>query len=503
MSRQQREWVWAGLIGLAFALRVMGLEVQSLWRDEVDALRFAQRPLVDLLHTFGEPGQNGPLYFLVLCPWLKVAGQSEFALRFFSVIAGVLGVPLLRRLSQHLFPGQPAIGIGAGLLMTTSPYLVWYDQEGKMYAAVVTLAMLSMERFLVALEGGQWRSWGVYLVVTSALFYVHLLGALIVPVQVVAAWVLVRRNRRFDWRGWLVSLAVLTAPYLPLLIWQVPLLLHPADTGFRFVPLPEMLVSLWTSYSLGVVQRLQPWMAALFGGVLMAGTVAVERRWRTVVWGVLFAWLLIPVVGVFLISLVRPLFTARYLILITPAYLLLLAGGLATVRDRSRLLGGMLTAALLVTNGWGIWCQSRTLLKADFRAATRYIAARLSPDDLILFQIPYGRYSFEYYWPRPKPLPAVGGAYRAYVPWVTGGGHPAYRWAEGLYTNSGMGPDQVARRMAEITAGSRVVWLVATEMSLWDERGLVQAWLEEHGRLTDEVQFVRVTVSRYDLSGGG
>lgn len=502
VNRRQQEWLWIGLTGLAFALRAVGLEVQSLWRDEVDALRFAQRPLADLLHAFGQPGQNGPLYFLMLCPWLKLAGQSEFALRFSSVVLAVVGVPLLRRFSQRLFPGQPGIGLGAGLLMVTSPYLVWYGQEGKMYAGVVTLAILSMERFVAALSRGTWRRWAMYLVVTGALFYVHLLGALIVLVQIVVSWVLVRRNRGFDWRGWLVSLAVLTIPYLPLLAWQVPLLLHPADTGFRFVPLPEMLVSLWTSYSLGVVQRLQPWTAALFGGVLVMGTVAVERRWRMTVWGVLLPWLLIPVVGVFLISLVRPLFTARYLILIMPAYLLVLAVGWMTVWGYSRLLGGLLAAVLLVTNGWGIWCQSRTLIKADFRSATRYVADRLSPDDLILFQIPYGRYSFEYYWPRPEPAPSVGGAYRAYLPWVTGKGRPAYRWAEGVYTNSGMDPDEVARRMTAITAGSRVVWLVASEVSLWDERGLVQAWLEEHGTLTEEARFVRVTVFRYEIRNG-
>jgi hypothetical protein len=34
---------------------------------------------------------------------------------------------------------------------------------------------------------------------------------------------------------------------------------------------------------------------------------------------------------------------------------------------------------------------------------------------------------------------------------------------------------------------------------LWDERGLVQAWLAEHGTLTDEAQFVGVTVMRYEL----
>ncbi|MFN2291635.1 MAG: hypothetical protein ACK2UC_10630, partial [Anaerolineae bacterium] len=149
-------------------------------------------------------------------------------------------------------------------------------------------------------------------------------------------------------------------------------------------------------------------------------------------------------------------------------------------------------------------------LKADFRAATRYVAARLEPEDLILFQIPYGRHSFEYYWPEVQPAPAEPPAapdcvppapkmaYRVFLP-ISEVGRGTYRWAEGLYTNNGMDPGEADRRMEELTAGNSGVWLVATEAELWDERGLVQAWLEEHGTRSEEAHFVRVDVYRYEL----
>jgi hypothetical protein len=43
------------------------------------------------------------------------------------------------------------------------------------------------------------------------------------------------------------------------------------------------------------------------------------------------------------------------------------------------------------------------------------------------------------------------------------------------------------------------VWLIATEVAMWDERGLVQAWLEHNGALADEAHFVGVSVYRYEL----
>lgn len=502
VSERWHRWALIGLIGLAFGLRVVGLDSQGLWRDEVDAIRFASRPISDLLRAFITPGQNGPLYHLLLRPWLSLAGDSEFALRFFSVLFGVLAVPLAYRLARRLFPRLSCIGLITALLLVTSPYLVWYSQEGKMYALLVALILLSMERYLSAVERGGWRRWLTYVLVTGLGYYVHLIAALIVPMQALVFFFLPRRDRHPRWLPWLASLAALGIPYLPLLLWQLPLLQTPGNTGYRFVPLHEMLFSLLVNYSLGVVQDTRLWTLVPFVGlVLAAGLLGIRRESRVARLAILLGWLLVPVLGTFLVTLVRPLFTARYLIYVLPAYSLLLAAGLVAIARRTRLLASLLLLAVLAVNGWGIWLQAITPLKTDFRAATGYLVRRMAPGDLILFQIPYGHHSFEYYLQRQPVSHPSGGGYRLFLPMVVGGGGKSYRWAEGLYTNAGMEPAEAARRMAEITANSRVVWLVATEVSLWDERGLVQAWLDGHATLTDEARFVRVTLRRYELPG--
>ncbi len=498
-----QRWLPVGIPALAFALRAVGLDFQSLWRDEIDAIRFASRDLPRLLTGLWTPGENGPLYYLLLRPWLDVAGRSAFALRFFSLFFGVLTVAVVYRLGRRLFPTHGAVGLLAALLAALSPYLVWYGQEGKMYALVVFLVALAMERYLAALAQGGWSRWAAFVLLTTIAFYTHLIAVLIVPVQMVAFFLHDRSTRRRRRWPWLASMAALTLPYLPLLAWQFPLL-RPAETGYPFVPLPDMASTLLWNYSLGVLARggwaLIPFMMLL----LAAGLLPLERRARLTSLGVLLCWLLLPVLSFFLLTLVRPLFTARYLIFILPAYLLLLAAGLVAVAGRSRLLGGLSLFALLALSGRGLWLQATTPLKADFRAATAYVARHGTPQDLLLFQIPYGRHSFDYYFQSWGDSPPGGaerrfrGEYRLFLPLVQGGGE-RYRWAEGLYTNGGMTPEEVDRRMTALTAGSRVVWLIATETALWDERGLVHAWLEEHARLTDRADFTRVTVYRYEL----
>jgi uncharacterized membrane protein len=489
---------------------MIGLDSESLWRDEVDAIRFAIQPLSDLLGLLVAPGQNGPLYYLVLRPWLNLAGQSEVALRFLSVACGTLAVPLVYRLGRRLFPLLPSLALLAALLTATSPYLVWYGQEGKMYTLAVALVLFSMDRYLAALERGGWQRWLLYVVATTAAFYVHLIAALIVPAQVILFFLTDGGIRKARWKPWLVSIAVLTVPYLPLLRWQLPLILNPSNsTGYSFVSLPRMLISLLENYSLGVLHGQVRWSLFLFVGLLLAaGLVWQGQRARLRSLAYLVCWLLVPLLGFFLITLVRPIYTARYLIYILPAYLLLLAAGSAAVWRNSRLLASFWLVALLAANGRGVWTQARTQVKADLRGATQYVANRMAADDLLLFQIPYGRHSFDYYYehaPRPSPaqpapaLAPVGGGFQVLLPLVSSRDRMSYLWKEGLYTNAGMSLDEADRGMSSLVSGNRVVWLIATEVSLWDERNLVQTWLDRHATLTDKAQFVGVTASRYEL----
>ncbi len=509
MARGKRAWLLVGLVGLAFAVRVAGLDSQSLWRDEVDAIRFATLPGGDLLGMFVMPGQNGPLYYLLLRPWLALAGLSEYALRFFSVFFGTLAVPLIHSLTRRIFPTLPSLALLAAVLTATSPYLIWYSQEGKMYSLVLVLALLSMDRYLAALERGGWQRWLLYVAVTGTTVYVHFVAALLVPVQIVSFLLMGSETRKARWRGWLGSMGLLVLPYLPLLRWQVPLALSPAETGYAFAPLHKMLVSLFASYSLGPAAGSLTWAAFLFVALLLAAWLLWrEDRSHLASLGILTGWLCIPVLGLFLVTLIRPMYTARYLIFVLPAYLILLAVGLVAIARRSRLLAGPLLAALLVSNSLMVWRQAATPMRADFRAATEYVASRMSRHDLLIFQIPYGRYSFDYYLERYRMQQQREGevearsnwdpAYRVFAPLVASDGAP-YRWADGLYTNGGMGLEAVSSSMERLTADVDTVWLIATEVEMWDEEGLVQGWLGRHATLAEQAHFVRVSVYRYSF----
>ena len=244
-------WGMIGLLIIAFAVRVFSLTHQSLWRDEVDALRFATASWSELLGTFTRPGWNGPLYFALLRGWIALTGRTEFALRYFSLLAGVTAVALAFVLARRL--SNRFAAFSCALLFALSPYFIWYSQETKMYAlilALVTLAIYALRR-AVGKGGAAW--WATFVVATSLAVYCHILAALIIPVEMILAliWGLEAHNGGW-WKGALASFACLTLPYLPLLRWQLPLVFSPAQTGFAFYSFDQILLVMLTGFATGI-----------------------------------------------------------------------------------------------------------------------------------------------------------------------------------------------------------------------------------------------------------
>lgn len=479
---------------LAFALRGLTLVNQSLWRDEVDALLFATKPLAQFIEMFRQPGQNGPLFFLALRPWLDAAGHSEFALRFPSVLLGTLAIPVFYVLIARL--AGTHVGLVAALLMATAPYAVWYGQEAKMYAALTLLipaallAITHIARVRVS-AAGRGLAWITLYLLTSLSVYTHLLAVLAVPVQVVWLLVLPGGWPAIRIRNAALYLAALALPYVPFLSWAPGVWTSSSETGHPFAPFGDIVQVLAGAFSRGVLGiqpvSLLPHMVALLGGLILwplarrdGGETGQGRpaRWRVAV--LLGVWLALPPVLIYLVSLGMPLFTDRYVIWAMPAFLALLACGIAVLTSEWRPMGVAVGVTILALNGWSMYLQATKPIKADFRAAAAYVVARWQPGDALMYQIPYNRYTFAYYASgRQEPQ------------------DPAWQGAEGPYTNAGLDEAATDAWMATRLGGAKTVWLISSEAPMWDARDLTGQWLESNAVETERAEFERVTVERY------
>jgi mannosyltransferase len=476
------------LVLLAFGLRLYHLDYQSLWRDEMDAILFARQNLGQILPLFVRPGHNGPLYYLALHGWIRLVGDSEFSVRFLSLVCGVLSVPLVYLLGRRWIGYRASLV--AALLTTTSPYLIWYGQEGKMYALLLLLSVLSTYVYLLAMERNRLYLWICYVLVIALSFYVHLLSVLILPFHFLLFFVTWPRYRR-AWKAWLLAFAVLTLPYLPLLRWEAVLFVRPFTTGHHFYALHEILAILLSAFSLNAAQGRNLLSIALFVFLLLAGLLLTMRSRGAVSQAaggqpegadrdriILALYLFLPILAIFLISLGIPIFTDRYLITVVPAFLLLLGRGVGALRERSAVLGTACLALVVVSNMYVVSLQTHTPIKSDFRSVARYVEEE-DRGDLLVFLIPQVRPVFDYYYQRP------------------------FDWADAPFTNRGMESGEVNAYMKDVTDGHQAVWLIASEVEQWDSRGLVQEWLQSHGTLLERRNFARADAHLYYLEFTG
>jgi len=459
---------------LAFGVRIGGLTAQSMWRDEVDAIRFAQTSPQTLIGYFTQPGWNGPLFYLLLRPWLEVAGQGEFSARFFSLVFGTLSVALVYHLGRRWF--SPEVGGMAALWMALSPYMVWYSQELKMYALLCTLVPALFACYDRALECGGWPRWTAAVLLSWITMTTHIIAALTLPAL---AGLALRPTARS--KVGLPVLGIMAAPGLIILPWIAPLLIQGQNIGHRFVPLNTMVWIMLQAFSRGVtvIGDVWPMVVAVFG--LLAGTMLWPRPRATADaqtgWRIagLWIWLLLPLIGLYIIALRVPLFVDRYLIWIGPAFYILVARGVAELWARSR----RGAAAFILLTGMffvlGLWTQTANPIKSDFRAAAAFVREHRRPNELVMFHISYIRYTFEYYY------------------------GPAAPYADGVPTDNQTLELHVDAQMRTRTAGYETVWLVLSEPEMWDRRGMTVEWFAKHAQAARRADFARVSVIEYRL----
>jgi 4-amino-4-deoxy-L-arabinose transferase-like glycosyltransferase len=497
------------LIFIAFLMRLNGLTYQSLWRDEVDAICFAQAPLAkdlsqtalsftptcppnipELLAAFTEPGFNGPLFFLILRGAIGLWGYSEFALRFFSLLCGVLSVALIITLGTRLF--NRAVGLIAGALLAFSAYQVWYSQEAKMYTLITMLALASIYFLRRAVEEGRLRFWIGVVVCTTLAMGSHILAALLVPTQVLLFLLWWPYSRRHLIAG-IIALACVSVPYLPVGWPRVQLLFAPSETGFGRYTFGEMLGVLGRAYTGGILNNSdERWLLIVTGtaaALAIFGLISIDTPPRPpsmpdrILTRIsIAAWALIPVVVIALISINRPLFTDRYVIWAQSAFYLAVALGVYALWKWIKPLGVLALAALIVMNSVGVMTQATTPCKSDFRAAAETIGPQLQSGDLVVFQIPHVQHTFDYYL--RQPYQAMSGPYTNYPGDVDG------------YHSSA---EDTLASFRPMFANQHTVWLVSSEAAMWDARNLLQQWLDANGEITFREEYAQVQVTRYEL----
>lgn len=390
-------WLLIALIVLAAAARLYRIQTQSIWFDEGWSAYAAVQPT--LAAAIAADPTNPPLYYLLLNIAARGFGDSTFALRWFSALAGLLVMPLVYRLGCRLFDTRA--GVWSAFLAGFSPLLWWASQEARMYtllAVLVTAAALAFHRLLE--RPARWV-WAALWAAEVALLYAHNTGpvaALWLNAAALLAWALYRRP---NWRLWLAGQVVVGLLWLPWFITRF-LLLQEANSAVTSAPpldaalLARMWESLWAgSWSLVGQETV---VSALAAALLVLALLLIPWRKPAARWLVGHAALLSGGLLLGLAILGNDLH-GRYLVMVTPLLLAAIGAGLGGLRLRwsapaaGFFLAAFVAAVFFVTTG-------PAYQHDDVRGMVRYYADALAEDDTVLAWSYADRYDLWYYWER-------------------------------------------------------------------------------------------------------
>ncbi len=372
---------------LGFVLRVYGLDIQSLWNDELSALMRSGYDswwqVFQLEHRLEShpPGYNTLLFFLT--SWF---GDDAALLRLPSAVAGTVLIYGMYRLGTVLFSrreGALAAGLMAVLLTP-----VYASQEARPYAIMMMFAVFATVYYVEILEAVfaghtvRRRAIALYVINATLCSYFHYFGLAYVGLQGIFALVLGMRNRSLL-RITIAIGAALFVLYLPALRIFFAQFADPTAFAPQAAPTPvafyrfALYLFNWSPWFAGVALLAVMAWAGLAVTHLARRPREVRKIDRQVVVIIgLAVWALVPIVATYLFSHVKtPIFMNRYLVVSLPAVYLLVSRAIMRIPLRQSLQVGLVVGIVgyAAVDLVGNVRYYTTVNKQQFREAAAYV----------------------------------------------------------------------------------------------------------------------------------
>ena len=398
--------------GVGALLTAIELGTRSLWLDEGATFAIVSQHGAALWRAIAHDGGNMLLYYLVMHVIVAWVGDAAWVMRLPSVIATAASGGLVAATALRLFPGNRRLATAAGLLAVVSLPLVFWGQNARGYAWIVTLSLGSFLAFIAILQTPPDRApsrpaIAGYVLTTLAALYVGYDAALMIPAQLVLLPLFRERARLVI--GCLALVALLCVPLLVLaaergsgqLFWVLPLSWQIAGQSTLIVlsaAVPPSFHRTATTVPTAIVVGL-----AVITGLAVAGRAAFtalrdgrgRESWPLLM---LLSWLLVPtVLTLIAYAAGEPIELWRVAILELPPLALLMAWLLMRPAVAPAL--GIAGVAVLLALRLLQVIPSYGVSSEPWKAAAAYVV-RSTPADrpaCIAFYPQDGREPFDYY----------------------------------------------------------------------------------------------------------
>lgn len=369
---------------------------QPFWRDEAFSYFMAKKSIIEIIFLTAKDF-NPPLYYFILHFWMKVFGGSEIVLRSLSMIFfwGTIYAAFL--FLNDVFKMKEKRALFYLLLFIINPFLLYYAFEARMYSMIAFFATLSFYYFFK-------KNYKLYTLVTILGLFTHYFMIFVVAGQWLFLWI---NKKDFQFKKSSLYLSgLIFSPWLLFSLWQRNLFSSFWITRPQLkyiLGLPVIIYTGIESYAnidpiiLKKIQSNLFYLTLVLLLVLITGIYfyvkKLDKKDR-LVFQMLVLWAIgIPIfVGV--ISLIKPIFLARYLIFASVGLILLIIFILEKINDLVR---AILLAILFVLTINYNQIQLSYGKKTDSEKTLREIKAIMNKGDSVYVTDELDYFTAEYY----------------------------------------------------------------------------------------------------------
>lgn len=395
-------------------LSSISLFTQSIRLDESQQIWISTKS-VSTIVSFVATDVHVPLYAILLHFWMQLFGSSIIAARVPSLLFFLATLPVLY-ITYKEAANEKIAGI-ATIAFASSPFLLWYSSEARMYTMFTFATALNMLYFLRFVESGGQKGKLGYVLSEILGLYSHYFFLFVLVTQVVfllgkffgslyndrhrhkilfsTEWSSLQKNIFkllllmafgfcfiIPWGIYVVSLgaAANTQPLIP-----------PPTTFNIFETFVNFLFGFQTG---GVQSALISFWPILV--IILFFLFTQKKIFKAQATEYFFLSAFLPVLLVYGLSYIRPIYLSRYLIFTLPSLFFLIAWAITNYLYKVEKIATVGFIILLIAAGIYQNYSPTTTVKEDYADVARYLQNTATPSDIIVVTPPFTIYPIEY-----------------------------------------------------------------------------------------------------------
>jgi uncharacterized membrane protein len=339
----KENYILIGILVLASALRFYHIDFQSVWLDELITMNECSPKLsFKESHAIISVWENNPiLYYYLVKINSMIFGHTTFVVRMLSGVIGVVSIYLFYLIGKEI--SDKKTGLIAALLATVNYFFIYYSQEARAYILLTFLTIFSFYKLIKFIKASTLKNAIIYGLSLTLLINTHFFGLFVLVSQVVILLLFlfdVEKNKRVSYiiNSSIAGIIALSIWFY--LSWQIFKIASELQAFWIPAPTAELITGIFSEFfghSEALIFIISILTIFYFLKLLSSKAESKVIKNNNLIFGfiIISVWIFITIYIPYLRTYLKiPMITSRYLILVLPAILLLLAISINKIENK-------------------------------------------------------------------------------------------------------------------------------------------------------------------------